>query len=99
LDDFKFVNDSLGHAAGDELLQQTAQRVLATAPAGATVARLGGDEFAVIVCDDDAYSAATQLAQRILDALAEPVSINGVDVTIGCSIGLDYTRPHTASVA
>src|SRR5262249_48771206 len=73
LDDFKTVNDSLGHAAGDELLTEVARRVLGLLRAGDTAARLGGDEFAVLLED---ASSATHVADRIIEALAEPFAVD-----------------------
>jgi diguanylate cyclase (GGDEF)-like protein len=94
LDDFKVVNDSLGHAAGDELLRVTAGRLQDIAGADATVARLGGDEFAIVQCSQDVYASGPQLAQRILDGFVEPITINGVAVSVSCSIGVDFSRRH-----
>jgi PAS domain S-box-containing protein len=74
VDDFKTVNDSLGHAVGDQLLSEVAQRVALALRSGDTAARLGGDEFAVVVVAAGA-STASVVAERILAALAEPVGI------------------------
>ncbi|MEZ5239186.1 MAG: GGDEF domain-containing protein [Microthrixaceae bacterium] len=88
LDDFKHVNDSLGHAAGDELLRIVAQRLLAVTRGCETVARLGGDEFAVAltVAADD--SGPLVVAERICRVLEEPLHVDGNSVAIGCSIGI-----------
>lgn len=85
LDDFKSVNDSLGHAAGDELLVRVAERLRAATRAGDTVARLGGDEFAVLVEDD---GDPVELAQRILSALDRPVALLGRELPVHASIGI-----------
>jgi diguanylate cyclase (GGDEF)-like protein len=85
LDDFKSVNDGLGHAAGDELLVQVTERLRATTREGDTVARLGGDEFAVLTEDD---SDATGLARRILHALDQPILLQGRRLSVHASIGI-----------
>jgi diguanylate cyclase (GGDEF)-like protein len=85
LDDFKSVNDGLGHAAGDELLVQVAERLRATTREGDTVARLGGDEFAVLTEDD---SDPTALARRILRALDQPVLLQGRRLSVQASVGI-----------
>jgi diguanylate cyclase (GGDEF)-like protein len=88
LDDFKVVNDSLGHAAGDELLRVVAQRLRSAVRAGDLVARLGGDEFAVLVsCHDDA-AAASAVADKVLAALDDEVAIEGKRLSIDCSVGV-----------
>jgi len=88
LDRFKNVNDTLGHPIGDELLRQVANRLSKSVRDADTVARLGGDEFAIVQVDVDQPQAATALAQRLIDALSEPYSIDGFEVAIGVSIGL-----------
>jgi len=87
LDDFKPVNDRLGHAAGDELLITVARRLHMAVREADTVVRLGGDEFAVVVHDGN-RTAAIGVAERIIEALAEPFSIAGAVVTIGASVGI-----------
>ncbi|HUP73483.1 MAG TPA: EAL domain-containing protein [Acidimicrobiales bacterium] len=88
LDDFKIVNDSLGHAAGDELLRVVAHRLRSVTRDRETVARLGGDEFAVMLVSDAASSAAVAIAQRILVVLHDRVALDGTTVGVGASIGL-----------
>lgn len=88
LDNFKTVNDTLGHAAGDELLQVVADRLKKALRETDTVARLGGDEFAVLVIDLDHPTSATRLAQRLIAILNEPIRIGTKDVICGCSIGI-----------
>jgi diguanylate cyclase (GGDEF)-like protein len=85
LDDFKTVNDSLGHAAGDELLVTVAQRIKESVRTSDTVARLGGDEFAVLL--DDVEDVAVP-AHRILQALATPILLEGKPVTVYGSVGI-----------
>jgi len=87
LDGFKTVNDSLGHPVGDRLLAVTAQRIRDSLRAGDTAARLGGDEFAVLLEDIEA-DLAIEVAERLGDALREPVLLDGAEVALGASIGI-----------
>jgi diguanylate cyclase (GGDEF)-like protein/PAS domain S-box-containing protein len=87
LDGFKQVNDSLGHDAGDQLLQAVAERFAAEIRPSDTLARLGGDEFAVLV-DGAHESHAIAVAGRLLNSLAEPVWIAGHELSVGASIGI-----------
>ncbi|MGH2463697.1 MAG: putative bifunctional diguanylate cyclase/phosphodiesterase [Candidatus Limnocylindria bacterium] len=86
LDDFKTINDSLGHAAGDELLQAVAQRLRGSLRGEDTVARLGGDEFAVLVENADA-AMVQQVGHRLLEALRAPFEIAGKQVHARASVG------------
>jgi diguanylate cyclase (GGDEF)-like protein len=88
IDRFKIVNDSLGHAAGDELLREVAARLVASIRPGDTAARFGGDEFAILLEDVEDQAAAEQVALRILGALKAPLHIAGRDVFISASIGI-----------
>jgi len=90
LDDFKTVNDSLGHPAGDTLLQIVSERLMSCVRAGDTVARMGGDEFAVLMdaLSDPDY--AIQVADRILTALREPVVLESLRVSSTASVGIAY---------
>jgi diguanylate cyclase (GGDEF)-like protein len=88
VDDFKTINDSLGHAAGDELLRLVAARIATVLRAGDTAARQGGDEFAVLLEDLDGSDEAETVANRILDALVAPFDIGGRELSVGASIGL-----------
>jgi diguanylate cyclase (GGDEF)-like protein len=87
LDGFKQVNDSLGHGAGDQLLQQVAGRFAEVTRPSDTLARLGGDEFALLI-DDTTEEFAVGIAKRLLERLAEPTSIAGRELSIGASIGI-----------
>ncbi|HEY8720456.1 EAL domain-containing protein [Pengzhenrongella sp.] len=95
LDDFKIVNDTRGHAAGDELLVHVATRLRSIVRAGATVSRFGGDEFAVLVEDLTDVSQAEAFAERALHAFATPFTVLGEDLWVGASVGLVVTGgPH-----
>jgi diguanylate cyclase (GGDEF)-like protein/PAS domain S-box-containing protein len=97
LDNFKVVNDSLGHGAGDELLVEVATRLRATVRPGDLVARFGGDEF-VVVCEQVDEEAAVALAERITAALARPMRLGGVDVRPHASVGVTVqTAEHEAA--
>jgi diguanylate cyclase (GGDEF)-like protein len=88
LDDFKTVNDSLGHAAGDSLLIQVAERLEGCVRGGDTVARLGGDEFAILLEAPAGEPEAHAAADRILAALRAPVQLEDREVVVGSSIGI-----------
>jgi diguanylate cyclase (GGDEF)-like protein/PAS domain S-box-containing protein len=88
LDDFKPVNDKLGHEAGDYLLVELAQRLTTSLRAGDTVARLGGDEFAILLCDLNNFEECQLALQRLLAAIATPFKILGNEVRVSGSIGL-----------
>ena len=97
LDNFKVVNDSLGHAAGDELLVEVAARLRATVRPGDLVARFGGDEF-VVVCENVDEISAVSLAERVSVALAVPLHLGGVDVRPYASVGVTVqTAEHHAA--
>jgi diguanylate cyclase (GGDEF)-like protein/PAS domain S-box-containing protein len=98
LDDFKTVNDSIGHAAGDELLREVARRLTEAVRPGDTAARLGGDEFAVLVEDLEHEDLATVVADRLLSALTEPFDVAGrrIHVTASIGIALRASRDQTA---
>ena len=94
LDNFKNVNDSLGHGVGDLVLKNVAQRLLTTLRSNDLLARLGGDEFAIISQGEDSATQAGQLAQRLLNTFAAPCAINGKNLQIGCSIGIALAPNH-----
>jgi diguanylate cyclase (GGDEF)-like protein len=90
LDRFKLVNDSLGHAAGDELLQEVARRLAGLVRATDTVARMGGDEFMMLVTSIHHVDDARGLATRAVEVLQEPILIAQVDVHTSPSIGIAF---------
>ncbi|HJW44910.1 MAG TPA: EAL domain-containing protein, partial [Lysobacter sp.] len=94
LDRFKLVNDSVGHAAGDELLVEAGRRIVATVRGGDTVARLGGDEFAILISDIDNLHIAEDLARRVLIALGEPFWVAGREVFPSASVGIAAWHPR-----
>ena len=88
LDDFKTVNDALGHAAGDELLKTAAERIVGCLRAGDTAARLGGDEFAVLLEDLPGPGAAYEVGARLLESLQEPFDLDGSHTMLTASLGV-----------
>ena len=95
LDDFKHVNDSLGHGVGDQLLVTVAERISETIRQGDTAARLGGDEFAVLLEDAD-IETAREVAERLLESFAVPVSVDGQLHSVRASIGMTEATPGEA---
>ncbi len=100
LDGFKRVNDTLGHAAGDLVLQTVAQRMGTVLRASDTAARLGGDEFVVLLSDLESPDALDALLQRMLQAVAQPIAIGDQQVSVGASMGVSVypvnaTEPDT----
>jgi diguanylate cyclase (GGDEF)-like protein len=92
LDDFKVINDSLGHRLGDQLLVGVAQRLRACVRPGDTAARLGGDEFVVLLEDMGSEDEAACVAERFLDGLQAPFVLEGHDVYVGASVGIATSR-------
>ncbi|HET8796334.1 MAG TPA: EAL domain-containing protein, partial [Thermoanaerobaculia bacterium] len=88
LDRFKFVNDTLGHSLGDELLREVAFRLRAVLREGDTIARMGGDEFTVLLTDIRDANAAAKIARKLLDTVSEVVRIEGHELYITTSIGI-----------
>jgi diguanylate cyclase (GGDEF)-like protein/PAS domain S-box-containing protein len=95
LDRFKVVNDSLGHAAGDELLIQVANRLTETVQPGDTVARLGGDEFVVVYVLPDRRTGLGDLPGKLLDAVGAPVRLPEGEITVTASLGVVVADPAT----
>ncbi|RIK40893.1 MAG: hypothetical protein DCC58_13270 [Chloroflexi bacterium] len=97
LDGFKSVNDTLGHLVGDQLLAEVGKRLSRCIRAGDTVARLGGDEFSIIaegVLDEET---ATRIAERVIDAFAQPFSVGGASIDVGISIGIAFSAPERSN--
>ncbi len=93
LDNFKNVNDSLGHDVGDRLLQTAAQRLVKCTRAADTVARLGGDEFAVLLEGVTTVEQAERIATSVTEAFRVPISIDGNDMLVTASIGVAFSAP------
>ena len=98
VDEFKLVNDSLGHLAGDRLLVETAKRIRKCVRRSDTAARLGGDEFAVLVPHEADPTAPEILAARIIDALSAPFRVDGHELRVRASIGLATGRSEPESL-
>ncbi|MGH2358628.1 MAG: putative bifunctional diguanylate cyclase/phosphodiesterase [Candidatus Limnocylindria bacterium] len=88
LDDFKVVNDTLGHASGDELLVMVAERIRRCLREDDVAARLGGDEFAILIDDDRSLSRAIAIARRLIEVLGTTFPVRGHEVVVGVSIGI-----------
>jgi diguanylate cyclase (GGDEF)-like protein len=94
LDGFKRVNDTRGHAVGDELLVAVADRLQATVRTSDGVARLAGDEFAVLLREVESIEAAGLVAGKLVDAIAEPYTIHGEELHVGVSVGVALAPSH-----
>ena len=92
IDDFKLINDGLGHPAGDRLLIEVAQRLTAMLRAGDTAARLGGDEFGILL-EESTQEEAASVADRIVRAFGTPFDISGHEVVASASIGIAFGQP------
>jgi len=90
IDQFKMVNDTLGHQAGDQLLQEVAQRLATQVRAGDIMARLGGDEFAILMEGVSSAVDAGNIAQQLLDVIEAPFGIDGHQVQVTTSIGITF---------
>lgn len=99
LDDFKSVNDALGHGVGDQLLKNVADRIRKATATGDTAARLGGDEFTILLEDRGGIDRAIDVAERLLDSLREPVTIAGYDVTVLASVGVAVATPGMSTTS
>ncbi|WP_168204784.1 EAL domain-containing protein [Noviherbaspirillum sp. UKPF54] len=97
LDRFKLVNDSMGHDAGDQLLQQAAHRLRGSVRSADTVARMGGDEFTIVLSEVRSPKDACSVAQKILDAFRAPFQLDGEEVYVSVSIGISVYPDDGAS--
>jgi diguanylate cyclase (GGDEF)-like protein len=97
IDHFKQINDTLGHAAGDQLLKIFSQRLRGAVRGSDKVGRLGGDEFIVLLSDVGSPGQAERVAQKILERMRDPVGLEGKIIEIGTSIGIAYSRGAPAT--
>ncbi|HEY6594371.1 MAG TPA: EAL domain-containing protein [Asanoa sp.] len=94
LDHFKHVNESLGHAVGDQLLVEVSSRVCAAVRPSDVVARLGGDEFAILAARLTSADEARDIAERVIAALGDPVALDGLPIDVAGSIGIALYPDH-----
>ncbi|MGO1205352.1 MAG: diguanylate cyclase domain-containing protein, partial [Pseudomonas putida] len=97
LDNFRHVNDALGHQSGDRLILQVVARLQNQLEAGDQLARLGSDEFALLIDTRRDANRAEWIAERIVEALAEPYWIDGESLLLGCSLGLAHARAQSGA--
>jgi len=95
IDNFKRVNDTLGHKAGDLMLCHISQRILAILRQSDTFGRLGGDEFVVIVTNADSRDALASIAKKIMHSLSSPIIVEGLEIVPSCSIGISVYPDHS----
>ena len=95
LDDFKEINDCLGHAAGDEVLIEVARRLDSSIRGADTAARFGGDEFAILLEDIESSQEAADTAERVLEALSVPLRAGHKELALRCSLGISVLDPET----
>jgi diguanylate cyclase (GGDEF)-like protein/PAS domain S-box-containing protein len=93
LDDFKTINDSLGHAAGDRVLLEVAKRLATSIRVSDTAARFGGDEFAILLEDPTGPQEAAEVAERIIEELKKPLQIEGKEIGVQASLGISIVDP------
>lgn len=99
LDRFKWINDNLGHASGDDVLCQVAKRLRRQLRAGDVIARLGGDEFAILLAAPDAHQLALDVSERLVESLHAPLIVNGAELNVSASIGVAIYPDHAATAA
>lgn len=99
LDNFKVINDSLGHEAGDQLLMEVAERFKGAIRPGDTVARLGGDEFTILIEEEATEEEVVDLAKRLIQALQSPIRVAGHDVFVTTSIGITIRQDPQLSAS
>jgi len=98
LDNFKAINDTFGHTAGDQTLRTVAERVLSCLRSNDMAARLGGDEFTILIEHIKAIDHSLPVVERLQSVLMDPIRLNGVDVTVGGSIGVAISVPNEDNV-
>ncbi|MFI4909887.1 MAG: putative bifunctional diguanylate cyclase/phosphodiesterase [Steroidobacterales bacterium] len=99
VDNFKNINDSLGHDAGDRLLQAVAQRIVKTSRSSDTVARLGGDEFGVLLESVETPAEVQGVADALIESLGTPFSLDGREVRVTASVGVAFSATDTTAKA
>jgi diguanylate cyclase (GGDEF)-like protein/PAS domain S-box-containing protein len=99
LDDFKTINDSLGHAAGDEVLREVAERLATSIRSSDTAARFGGDEFAILLEDVVSAQEAADTAERVLDSLLEPLRLDQKEIVVRSSLGISVVEGESPADA
>ena len=99
LDDFKAVNDTVGHAAGDRVLQTISSRLRSALRVGDTVARLGGDEFAILLEDVAHETGVSEIVEKLLEAISAPLTIDDREVSVQCSIGIAVAQSTATPAA
>ncbi|NVD39444.1 EAL domain-containing protein [Ensifer sp. HO-A22] len=99
LDRFKWINDNFGHAAGDEVLRHTVELIRATLRPDDIMSRLGGDEFAILVSDTDVATLASEIGERIVNALREPMHIAGNELFVSASVGISVYPAHAENAS
>lgn len=99
LDKFKYINDTYGHDAGDELLCEASKRLCASIPEARAIARLGGDEFTILIDDIKSQSAILRIVSRLVDNIAQPMKIGEKLMNITCSIGIALTDSSQTSTS
>lgn len=95
LDGFKEVNDTLGHAIGDECLIEATRRISGACPSASLIARIGGDEFAVLFSPSATLQTVEKTAQRLIDAVRAPMNCSGRTFTVSTSVGFAFARGET----
>nr|WP_313530550.1 EAL domain-containing protein [Shinella sp.] len=99
LDRFKWINDNLGHASGDDVLCQVAMRLRRQLRAIDVIARLGGDEFAILLSAPNARQLAMDISDRLVASLRAPLIVNGAELNVSASIGIAVYPDHAATAA
>lgn len=99
IDHFKHVNESLGHAAGDQLIQEMAGRLRRVLKDRDTISRLGGDEFAILLVECNSASLVAYVAQRLIEEASKPFAVAGQDLTVSASIGISICPDDGADMA